>query len=572
MSRRTVLHGVVAAGVATMVATARQPATAAPAGVRVAVVGGGVAGLTTAHELVERGFDVTVYERRALGGKARSIPVAGTGRDGRPDLPGEHGFRFFPGFYKHLPDTMRRIPYPGNPHGVWDNLVPVVEERFARTGGDGAVMPAVAVDRPWVDAEDFRQTVRTLITTSTKMPSAEGAYFADRLLVFATSGDARRLGQWENVAWRDFVGARERSAEFRVLLSRSLTTLLVAARDDTASTRTIGTMGEQFLVNPRQIGNDGPVDRVLNGPTNHAWIDPWVQYLRQRGVRFETAEVSALDFGNGRVSGARLADGRAVSADHVVVAVPVEAARRLWTPELLAAAPEFGQLSALTTGWMNGIQFYLRSRAAIARGHTAYVDAPWSLTSISQNQFWGAGLSGYGDGTVQDCLSVDISDWDTPGILYGKPAKQCHPEEIAREVWAQLKTHLVGRAALHDEDLHSWFLDPGIAWNASENTNADPLLINTVGSWQARPQSHGSVENLFLAADYVRTGTDLATMEGACEAARLAVNALLDVTGCGAPRCGVFPLYRAAELEPLRQLDETRYGAGLPNVFDVGFG
>ena len=25
-------------------------------------------------------------------------------------LPGEHGFRFFPGFYKHVIDTMGRIP------------------------------------------------------------------------------------------------------------------------------------------------------------------------------------------------------------------------------------------------------------------------------------------------------------------------------------------------------------------------------------------------------------------------------------------------------------------------------
>jgi NADPH-dependent 2,4-dienoyl-CoA reductase/sulfur reductase-like enzyme len=40
---------------------------------RVAVLGGGVGGLTTAHELAERGFDVTVVEPKAFGGKARSI-------------------------------------------------------------------------------------------------------------------------------------------------------------------------------------------------------------------------------------------------------------------------------------------------------------------------------------------------------------------------------------------------------------------------------------------------------------------------------------------------------------------
>src|ERR687897_2180542 len=81
----------------------------------VAVLGGGVAGLSAAHELAERGFEVAVYESRELfGGKARSFGVPGSGTGGRADLPAEHGFRFFPGFYRHLPDTMRRIPLPGD--------------------------------------------------------------------------------------------------------------------------------------------------------------------------------------------------------------------------------------------------------------------------------------------------------------------------------------------------------------------------------------------------------------------------------------------------------------------------
>ncbi len=89
-----------------------------------------MAGLTAAHELAERGFKVTVYEPTALGGKARSIGVPGTARGGRRPLPGEHGFRFFPGFYHHVPDSMRRIPFRGNPNGVWDNLVEANEGRF----------------------------------------------------------------------------------------------------------------------------------------------------------------------------------------------------------------------------------------------------------------------------------------------------------------------------------------------------------------------------------------------------------------------------------------------------------
>src|SRR4051794_11498385 len=67
----------------------------------VIVIGGGVAGMSAAHELIERGYTVRVFERQALpGGKARSVTVDGTGKNGRKDLPGEHGFRFFPRFYR----------------------------------------------------------------------------------------------------------------------------------------------------------------------------------------------------------------------------------------------------------------------------------------------------------------------------------------------------------------------------------------------------------------------------------------------------------------------------------------
>ena len=45
-------------------------------GPKVAVLGGGVAGMSAAHELIERGFRVAVFEKQTelCGGKARQHP------------------------------------------------------------------------------------------------------------------------------------------------------------------------------------------------------------------------------------------------------------------------------------------------------------------------------------------------------------------------------------------------------------------------------------------------------------------------------------------------------------------
>jgi len=69
----------------------------------------GVGGMTAARELAERGFSVKVFEKRDLpGGKARSVEVEGSAVGESKPLPGEPGFRFFPRFYRHLPDMSGR--------------------------------------------------------------------------------------------------------------------------------------------------------------------------------------------------------------------------------------------------------------------------------------------------------------------------------------------------------------------------------------------------------------------------------------------------------------------------------
>ncbi|MEF8774591.1 MAG: FAD-dependent oxidoreductase, partial [Halobacteriales archaeon] len=130
-------------------------------------------------------------------------------------------------------------------------------------------------------------------------------------------------------------------------------------------------------------------------------------------------------------------------------------------------------------------------------------------------------------------------------------------------VWAQLSDHLDGEL---DEDLVvDWFLDPQLRETDDGMANDAPLLINTVGSLKHRPSADPGIERLFLAADYVETNTDLASMESANEAGRRAARAVLDAEGADASRPAVWDLEEPRVFDPLKAQDRIRYRLGLPH-------
>jgi 15-cis-phytoene desaturase len=534
--------------------------------IHVAVLGGSVAGLSAAHELIERGFQVSVYEAKSVfGGKARSLSVAGTGAGGRKDLAGEHGFRFFPAFYRHLPDTMMRIPFPGNV-SVFNNLVHATRIEVARAGSPALILTARVPQNIEDWAVAFKEVFRGI-----GVADNEVLFFVDRLFTLLTSCPERRIAEYEQIPWWTFIQAADHSAAYQTLLGKGLTRSLVAVRAQEGSTRTVGYILLQLLFGLLTYGG---FDRLLNGPTSEVWLTAWVEYLQQKGADLQTQAIirsfRADATGISGVSIEQNGQPREIKADYYVAAMPVEVMSGLVDQELKTLAPSLANLAKLRTAWMNGIQFYLAQDVPLDFGHTLYADSPWALTSVSQRQFWTPGrLANYGDGRVGGILSVDISDWETPGILYGKEAMQCTALEIKNEVWAQMKSHLNvgGTEVIRDDNLLSWFLDPDVQFpNPSATTNLEPLLINTAGSLQYRPEATTEVPNLLLASDYVKTYTDLACMEAANEAARRAVNGILDHSGISAPHAPVWPMQEPAYFQPLIEYDRLRFRLGLPHA------
>ena len=536
---------------------------------KVIILGGGIGGLSAAHELVERNFDVEVYELLPMpGGKARSFPVPGSGKGGRKDLPGEHGFRFFPRFYRHVTDTMARIPY-GPSGNVADNLVDTTRCQLNRFGRFPIDLIA-RFPRSITDVRVALDDISRFLNGDLDLTHDDLRLFGSKVWQIVTSCRERREEEYEKIGWWKFIDAEHRSPAYQKLLGHGITRSLVAAKAPHASTKTIGDIFVQLLFD---IVTPGPsTDRVLNGPTNEVWIDPWRRYLESRGVRYHLdSKAVAVSFDGQRIRSATIRQGAStitVHGDYFIFAMPVEDVIDLITPDMIRADPVLGALFTLDdiTEWMNGIQIYLKEDVPLGHGHSIFVDSPWALTSISQAQFWrGVNLSEDGDGTVRGIISVDISEWEAPG-LNGKRAKDCTPAEIEAEVWEQLKrsVNYGDIVRLKDEQLHSFSLDPSLSRHQGTTANEEPLLVNLVDTWKLRPEAVSKIPNLFLASDYVRTFTDLATMEAANEAARRAVNGILDAAGSAAARCGVWDLHEPEIFAPWRELDLIRFTQGLP--------
>jgi hypothetical protein len=94
--------------------------------------------------------------------------------------------------------------------------------------------------------------------------------------------------------------------------------------------------------------------------------------------------------------------------------------------------------------------------------------------------------------------------------------------------------------------------------------DAEPLFVAYINTWRLRPQAFTAISNFMLASDYVRTFTSVATMEAANEAARRAVNAIIQESGHRASLCRLWNVTEPRFAFIFRMIDQHRYERGLP--------
>jgi uncharacterized protein with NAD-binding domain and iron-sulfur cluster len=486
--------------------------------------------------------------------------------------------RVFFGFYQNIVDTFKKIPFRSNSNGVFDNLVGFDTALFARDGGrrdlllpfsgtrPSEISPALAID-----------TLVGLLTRETDLPPSALAHLGQSLAIYLSSCDARRLGQWENTKWTDFAGAGRFGHDYDRIVVHTFAQEIQASKTEHTSANFCAHVLEWFVYNLVGLDSTGPLLRMLNLPTNEALVGPWCAELRRLGVSLrDHHELVGLEMHRGRISGARVrAHGRTdkVDADWYVCALPVDRARRLLSSEIRKADPSLRGMDNLSTDWMNGIKFFLREYKPLPKDGLVFcVDSPFALGGASPAQAWPVDFADtYGDGTVRDCISLIIPDWHSPGVVYGKPAKQLTPRQVARDAWEQLKAHVNGPGdpILTDAMLHSWDIDPGMKLRNGHLVSQDTMVLPAVGEYADRPNPGTKIPNLVLTGDYLQSGWEVANMETANYNGRRSANEVIMRSGSSASDAVTIDPYRPPEWEPFKRIDEDRYKRGQSNLFDA---
>lgn len=525
------------------------PSSSAPSSKHVVVFGGGISGLTVAHECIEQGFTVDLYEQTEhMGGKALSFRLADD--HAFAGAPVEHSLRAFQATYFALFETMKRIPHSrgGN---CFNMLRPL--HGLLLTGGLGTrentapdrLLDTSTASSPLKRFAGLYKSMRERGVTRREFLS-----FLGMIADYLTLSPERQRTVIGAKSFAEYARLSQRSEAFRTYLT-SLCEISVAAKPTASADVVLDLFARLFTSSLLNVHKVESFVNTTDGPTNECLIDPWVEHLKTLGVQIRTGigiERALIDT-QGRITAARLTDGSQLKADAFVLAIPHRAIRRV-APELDRSTG----LASLRDEWSNGFQFFLRdlpTSMANRRTFNMALGSPWRVVFLLEGPpVWSAEVR-LPKG-VRAVLSVTASQHSMPGALYGKPLAQCTWEEVQQELLHQIgfeERHLIAGAVM-DPTLHyiceteyqkasnsvykDWAVQ-GINPNNHRWISSTTLCIATPESRQQPFPTRTSVHGLFMAGEFIETVIKTPNMEKACQSGKMCAQAIFQSFGATYP-------------------------------------
>jgi phytoene dehydrogenase-like protein len=453
---------------------------------KVTIIGGGLAGMTSALRLLEQGFEVTLYEgRERLGGEAGSNTVEGRYED--------HGYHIFPMYYLNTWKIIDEL-------GIRNNFVPIPNFNQLKAGE----YPHIETLVNFASASTFWKNL-----TSGFEPFSSMFIFYYTMLDLMSRRDGTKF-TLDEVSVEGFIYARFYKDSASDILLREMLLKAASAAPDNLSAMTLKRILSLWVKYPV------PSYYIPANSLQQSFISPLEQRLRDKGCQIHFNHwLEKIHVSDGKVSRLSLVDKInnqpvEVEIDRLIMAIPLSDWTPLFDDALYQTAQGLFNIDYLAAEPMAALSIYCRSKIdGMPKEHISLYEAKYALSCIDVSQTW--------PGLPNTVLNVIVSDFTA--------LKELTKDAILKAVLTEMRRFI---PALTDDNIEEIYLQTHIQ---------EPLAMNYVGSWIYRPDPNkaSQLPNLYVAGTFTQTWVNLVTMEGAVESGVRAAEALRRDAGVGSP-------------------------------------
>ncbi len=279
---------------------------------KIAIFGAGVAGLSAAIELVDRGHTVEIYEKRKiLGGKVS------VWKDSDGDSI-ESGLHIVFGGYAQLQKYLQRVGAGDNYQWKEHSLI------YAETDGKQSYFKKAKLPSPWVEVVGGLQT--DFLTMWDKISLIKG-------LFPALAGNEEYFRSQDHMTYSEWHRRRGASEHSLQKLWRAIALAMNFIEPNIISARPMITIFKYF-------GTDYAATKFAFFRKNpgDSMIEPMRQYIQSKGGRiFVDARLKSFELNSDEtIKHAVLQDGHKIEADAYISALPVHNIKKIVPNEWLA--------------------------------------------------------------------------------------------------------------------------------------------------------------------------------------------------------------------------------------------
>jgi uncharacterized protein with NAD-binding domain and iron-sulfur cluster len=495
---------------------------------QVTIVGAGIAGLSAALRLVERGFDVTVLEQDGfIGGK-----LGAHTHDGHYQTDyHEHSYHMYTNWYRNFWQIVREV-------GIFDHFTPETRLAHLRPGRGDKPLRLVNVGA----AGSFWRNIFSGVE-----PPLDMLLYSYSLIDLLGTRSTHRHRQ-DTSTVHSLVATRSYATDRSVALHGETLAMAFAIPTYLASLNSYRNFLRYGFRHP------DPMMWLLKGNTQQYLFEPIEKHLhdvaaenRARGghaairirtltsvekIQLRDGAVTALEIAELRQSptitmSGRRRDNRKASrlepiSGDVILAIPPGALSRLVDLEVLRVASALGNVRKLRSEPMATLNLYFKRKLRdIPREITILLDSKYKLSFLDNSQRWQQAAS---DGAT--FLNVCASDFSVLAEYTSGPDYDAIREALYEELSRYIEFDYDPVGKNDDIDRQRSSLQSNVG---------EELFTNDVGTWEFRPETVCSIPNLFIAGDYCRTFIDVVTIEGAVVSGLMAAEAVRRRAGIGEP-------------------------------------